>query len=240
MYHCLLLLFFCSVVNSHWPHHHDGTHNHPPGFFDAWGHGPHGQHEHWHSSEENSSGSSEGDSSDSSGSDSSESCEEDHNTFNKANKNTIDFESLARKIIDTDEAYYNSCNQNKNNVQEIYSIDSYMLIYSVPGVISANVNVQIRHRVINVVASSTGNNFKDVRMLSDILNPAEARWYTESGTIKVLIPYKIRFDQLMTTRCEMVKKDLINVQPLPDVSTFERHDRQGGISNFSPKPRRTY
>ncbi|CAK1540362.1 unnamed protein product [Leptosia nina] len=213
MYRCLLLFFICSVVNSHlWHHNHHEMHNHPHGFFDSWSY---------------DSGSYEEKASDLR--------EEDCNDSSTGGDN---FESLAREILENDETNWNSCKQNTNVVQEVYTTDSYMIIYSVPGLTDGNVNIQIKHKVISVVATASGISFKDVRTLSDILDTAEASWYVDFGTIKVLIPYKIRFDHLMPKRCEMVKKDVFDVQPLPDISSFFRQNHQGGVS--AQRPERLY
>ncbi|CAK1546615.1 unnamed protein product [Leptosia nina] len=230
MYRCLLLLVCCSVVNGHWCHGdkpcpwrhgpHDfrhGPHRHLPGFFGPPHHGPHGPHRH------PPFGPPPG---------------QQGRRWDQGSGN--DFESLANQFIAEDEAYLNYCNGNRNSVREVYGDDSYMLIYSVPGLKGGNVKVQIKHKLINVVANAGGTDFDDIRILPSIVDSAEARWYLDGGTIKVLLPYKIRINMEMPKRCETIDRNVINVQELPDISNLERQDPHGyAVPNFSPKAKRS-
>lgn len=115
---------------------------------------------------------------------------------------------LAHQVIHSDEIYNTYCINNTNSVQEIFENGAYVLIYS-PGFATTEVNVQVKHRIINTIIKGNGKEFKDIRLLPNILNIQDAGWNAEDQKVKVVIPYKMKLNVITSSTCEAVNKNTI-------------------------------
>ncbi|CAF4861781.1 unnamed protein product [Pieris macdunnoughi] len=146
------------------------------------------------------------------------------------------FEHLANQVIDSEEGYNNHCNAVSNNVQEMYTNDAYVLIYS-PGFVSTEITLQVKHRMINAIINGNGEEFNDIRILPDILNAAQAGWCYDGQNVKVVIPYRINFNVVTPATCININKETITIQKNPNLEDMDVYRQNNGGrlgGNFNP------
>ncbi|XP_068626550.1 uncharacterized protein [Battus philenor] len=137
----------------------------------------------------------------------------EHHHSGERHKKETDFEKLARLVISSGKLLRNICKQSKfSRTKMMAGQDFYSLKYNLGEYSEQNFTVKIQHRVIQVTADSPGKEtFKDLRILPDFVNVANANWYFDNGVLLVLIPYKNALKTEVALGCDNVNETIISV-----------------------------
>ncbi|XP_068630598.1 uncharacterized protein [Battus philenor] len=124
-----------------------------------------------------------------------------------------DFDRLARCVISADKLLLNTCRQSPfSRTRMFIGVDFFSLKYNLAEYSEEGIMVKIKHRVIYVTADAAGQEtYKDLRILPDFLNVANANWYFEHGVLVVLIPYKNPPKTEVALSCNDVSETVIDV-----------------------------
>ncbi|XP_061709218.1 uncharacterized protein LOC133519244 [Cydia pomonella] len=132
-------------------------------------------------------------------------CHRNHHDYKRHHDHRDErfFHRLANDLIEVDNKAKDFCVQNQGiTTKEIYEQDVYKYIVSLPNYNESKIEVKIKHRVLYIKADKADNNkYVNVKILTDLLNTASAKWYYGNGELTVAVPYKVSVATEVPTSC---------------------------------------
>lgn len=117
------------------------------------------------------------------------------------------FDRIAELIYSADLLVKTICLNNAVTASEIYENFGYMIVYSIDGMDDTNIEVRIKDKILYTIVrqDEKTDDFVDIRILPKILNIREAVWYTMYNELKILIPYNVKFGEMVPDTCTIDK-----------------------------------
>ncbi|XP_047985172.1 uncharacterized protein LOC125225473 [Leguminivora glycinivorella] len=155
-------------------------------------------------------------------------CHRHHHDYKRRHEPRDDrfFQRLANDLIEVDSKAKMFCAQNQGiTAKEIYEQDVYKYIVSLPSYNESKIEVKIKHRVLYIKAEKDENTkYVNVKILTDLLNTASAKWYYGNGELTIAVPYKVAVAKELPTNCgDEINSNIIEV-PKADYEPDENPD----------------